>query len=60
MNDNKKMYISFPNIEAFIEAAGTNSLNFEHTYFLDPDQLKCMLRSHNLLVIREQTYKNHS
>jgi hypothetical protein len=60
MIDNCTMYISFPNIVSLIDTRGTNSLNFEHTYFLHPDQLKSLLRIYGLKVVREERYLGHS
>jgi hypothetical protein len=60
MIDNGAMYISFPNIARLIDVQGSNSLNFEHTYFLHPDQLKSLFRVYGLKVVREQEYLEHS
>ena len=60
MIDNCVMYISFPNIERLIDTRGTNSLNFEHTYYLHPDQLKSLFRMYGLKVVREEKYLEHS
>lgn len=55
-----RMYLSFPNITKLLETRGTNSLNFEHTYFLHPDQLVSMIKLNGLKVIEEQYYIGHS
>ena len=60
MKFNSIMYISFPNIAKLIDTRGTNSLNFEHTYFLHPDQLKSLLDVYGLKVLREEKYLDHS
>jgi 2-polyprenyl-3-methyl-5-hydroxy-6-metoxy-1,4-benzoquinol methylase len=60
MKLNSIMYISFPNIAKLIDTRGTNSLNFEHTYFLHPDQLKSLLDVYGLKVLREEKYLDHS
>lgn len=60
MDSKSVMYVSFPNIEQLIKTRGTNSLNFEHTYFLHPSQLKSLLQFFGLSIIREQKYKDHS
>ena len=60
MGDNSAMYISFPDISGLIDSRGTNSLNFEHTFFLHPDQLKSLFKKYGLKVIREARYLEHS
>jgi hypothetical protein len=55
-----RMYLSFPNITKLLETRGANSLNFEHTYFLHPDQLVSMIKMNGLRVIEEQHYIGHS
>lgn len=54
------MFISFPNIQELIDTGGSNSLNFEHTYFLDPAQLNSLLRTNGFTVIKQQSYLRHS
>jgi 2-polyprenyl-3-methyl-5-hydroxy-6-metoxy-1,4-benzoquinol methylase len=60
MSMNSAMYISFPNIEKLISTQGLNSLNFEHTYYLDPNQLKSLLEIFGLQVVQESRYLDHS
>jgi 2-polyprenyl-3-methyl-5-hydroxy-6-metoxy-1,4-benzoquinol methylase len=60
MINNCAMYISFPNIARLIDTRGTNSLNFEHTYYLHPDQIKSLFRIYGLKVVREEEYLEHS
>ena len=55
-----RMYISFPNITKLLETRGANSLNFEHTYFLHPDQLVSMIKVYGLKVIKDEHYIEHS
>lgn len=54
------MYISFPNIEELIKAQGINSLNFEHTFFLHPENFEWILRRIGLKVDRVEKFENHS
>lgn len=60
MRHNTSMYVSFPNIEQLINSRGTNSLNFEHTYYLHPFQFRALLKFYDLTVVRERKYLNHS
>lgn len=60
MYGSSEMYISFPNIQSFLETNGTNSLNFEHTYFLEPSQLKSVLEQLNFKVAEVYEFEKHS
>ncbi len=60
MSLGSSMFISFPNIQELIETGGSNALNFEHTYYLDPSQLQCLLRNHGFTVEKEHNYLRHS
>jgi 2-polyprenyl-3-methyl-5-hydroxy-6-metoxy-1,4-benzoquinol methylase len=54
------MYISFPNMEGLIESGGLNSLNFEHTYLLDPNQAETIFKSAGFEVLDMKKYLTHS
>lgn len=60
MDIDSNMFISFPNIMALIRAKGANSLNFEHTYLLVPEQIEVIFESLGLALIRKQEYLEHS
>lgn len=60
MKSESNMYISFPNIMALIRAKGTNSLNFEHTYLLLPEQIESIFNSLGLLIVDKKLYLEHS
>lgn len=60
MKHNSKMYISYPNIEQLVKMGGTNSLNFEHTYFLTPKQLRVVCSNLGLELTREVEFRKHS
>jgi hypothetical protein len=60
MSIGSKMYVSFPNIEELLRTGGANSLNFEHTYYLTPQQLKILCSNHGLRLIRSQKFRSHS
>ena len=55
-----KMFISFPNIQELIETGGSNSLNFEHTYYLHPIQLNYLLAANGLIIEKQESYLRHS
>ncbi len=54
------MYVSFPNMEGLIESGGLNSLNFEHTYLLDPDQAETIFINAGFEVLEKKKYLIHS
>jgi 2-polyprenyl-3-methyl-5-hydroxy-6-metoxy-1,4-benzoquinol methylase len=60
MKLDSKMFISYPNIEQLLLTGGTNSLNFEHTYFLTPNQLEVMCLNAGLELTRAARFRNHS
>lgn len=60
MKSESNMYISFPNIMALIRAQGANSLNFEHTYLLLPEQIESVFNSLGLLIVNKIPYLEHS
>ena len=60
MYGSNEMYISFPNIQSYLETGGTNALNFEHTYFLEPSQLKSVLEQLNFKVAEVYEFEKHS
>jgi 2-polyprenyl-3-methyl-5-hydroxy-6-metoxy-1,4-benzoquinol methylase len=57
---NTLMYISFPNIEQLIKTGGTNSLNFEHTYYLHPSQFLPLLEQNGFKVEEFIEFEKHS
>jgi 2-polyprenyl-3-methyl-5-hydroxy-6-metoxy-1,4-benzoquinol methylase len=54
------MYVSFPNMEGLIESGGLNSLNFEHTYLLDPDHAETIFINAGFEVLEKKKYLVHS
>jgi hypothetical protein len=54
------MYVSFPNMEGLIESGGLNSLNFEHTYLLDPSQAETIFVTAGFEVLEKKKYLMHS
>jgi hypothetical protein len=60
MNVGTKMFISFPNIEELISEGGANSLNFEHSYFLTPDQIEVIFQNYGFVIKRKDNFLKHS
>lgn len=60
MRPDSLMHLSVPNIERLIETKGTNSLNFEHTYYLHIDQLEIVLKNLGFKIIDSQHFMKHS
>jgi hypothetical protein len=54
------LYVSFPNIEQLISTGGSNSLNFEHTYYIHPLNFEWMLHRVGLKIDRKAQYEMHS
>ncbi len=54
------MYVSFPNMEGLIESGGLNSLNFEHTYLLDPDHAETIFANSGFDLLEKKKYLSHS
>lgn len=57
---NSLMFMSFPNIARLIETGGTNSLNFEHTYYLHPSQIIYILEKNGFKVEELTNFEDHS
>jgi 2-polyprenyl-3-methyl-5-hydroxy-6-metoxy-1,4-benzoquinol methylase len=57
---NADMYISFPNMDGFIKSGGLNSLNFEHTYLLDPAHAELIFENAGFSILKKESYLSHS
>ena len=57
---NCEMYISFPNFRGLIESGALNSLNFEHTYLLDPTHAQIIFKNCGFSILESATYLSHS
>ena len=55
-----EMYVSFPNMNGLIKSGGLNSLNFEHTYLLDPQQAESIFENAGFSILERDTYLSHS
>lgn len=60
MSTNQLMICSIPNIEKLLKSFGTNSLNFEHTYFLDKEVMRYWASLANFEIISSQDFGEHS
>lgn len=52
------MYVSFPNMDGLIESGGLNSLNFEHTYLLDPDHAETIFINSGFEVLEKKVFSS--
>jgi 2-polyprenyl-3-methyl-5-hydroxy-6-metoxy-1,4-benzoquinol methylase len=60
VNVGTNMFISFPNMNGLIKSGGLNSLNFEHTYLLDPKHAELFLVNSGFLILNKERYMEHS
>lgn len=60
MKDEAIMFVSFPNVEQLIDLGGSNSLNFEHTYFLHPKNFAYICGTIGFEVIKFDYFEKHS
>lgn len=56
----KKIIFSVPDLEFYIKKKHSNSLNFEHTYFINTKLIKYLLNTIGFKIIQSQKFKNHS
>lgn len=54
------LVFSYPNLEAWLSKKYTNSLNFEHTIFLNFDHLTTLLKNIGFKIVRQVDYLEHS
>ena len=54
------MLVSVPDLATLLAQAGSNALNFEHTYFFDLDLLSWMLADAGFAVVDECRFEHHS
>jgi 2-polyprenyl-3-methyl-5-hydroxy-6-metoxy-1,4-benzoquinol methylase len=60
LKDDGYMIFSLPNFDLFIKDRHTNSLNFEHTFYLDQDSLFRLLEINGFEIVnKEFFYKDH-
>ena len=60
MPDGGEMYMSFPDMEQGLLSSGTNTLCFEHTYFLNIDQFKHLLEKIGFEIGKQYNFNSHS
>jgi hypothetical protein len=56
----KKIIFSVPDLEYYVKQKYSNSLNFEHTYFINKKLIKYFLNNIGFKIIKTQNFKNHS
>jgi hypothetical protein len=54
------MLVSVPDLPTLLAQAGSNALNFEHTYFFDLELVSWMLRDAGFTLIDEYRFERHS
>lgn len=54
------IFVSIPNFKGFIDSGALNSLNFEHTFLLDPKHAELMFENAGFLILNSKNYLNHS
>ena len=60
MDIGKVMLMSIPNMEKILKGFGSNSLNFEHTYFLDVNAIKFWSATNGMEIESVEYYLDHS
>jgi len=55
-----RVIFSFPNITAGLTDKFLNTLNFEHTYQIDPSYLKCMMESNGFRLICSEEFTKYN
>lgn len=54
------MLVSVPHLAGLLAQAGSNALNFEHTYFFDLELMSWMLRDAGFSLVDESRFEQHS
>jgi hypothetical protein len=54
------IFVSIPNFKGFIDSGALNSLNFEHTFLLDPKHAELMFENAGFSILNSKNYLNHS
>jgi len=60
ITDSSNIHISIPNISALLLKFGSNALNFEHTYFLNLENLGFMAGKTGFRILHVENYIDHS
>lgn len=60
MKVGSRMILSFPNLERILEQGAANGLNFEHTYYLSPQDLLGVVSDSGLQVLEMEAFREHS
>lgn len=60
MHYNTSMYISFPDMYEMLLSGSTSALCFEHSYYIDINQIKYLLEEIGFEINKQFNFKNHS
>ena len=60
VNDSTTIFISYPQLEVWLEKKYTNSLNFEHNIFLTEHHLDTLIENVGFNIISKHKYEDHS
>lgn len=60
MTDSSNIHMSIPNISELLLKFGSNALNFEHTYFLNLENLGFMASKTGFRIVKVENYIDHS
>ena len=60
LSENGKHLFSIPNLYQYLKKKYSNSINFEHTFFLTEYFTDYLLKKHNFKIIEKYKYEHHS
>ncbi len=60
MTDSTNIHMSIPNINELLLKFGSNAMNFEHTYFLNLENLDFMASKSGFKIVNVENYIDHS
>jgi 2-polyprenyl-3-methyl-5-hydroxy-6-metoxy-1,4-benzoquinol methylase len=60
LNDGEYHIFSIPNLKSYLENKFTNTINFEHTFFLTEYLMDYLLSVHQFEIVSKKYFKQHS
>lgn len=60
LSDGQRHVFSIPHLESYLANKYSNTLNFEHTYFLTEHFTDFLLAKHSFRVLEKRHFRNHS
>ena len=60
MQSGKKLIFSIPDMRAMLKNKQTNTLNFEHTFYLAEPYVDYLLQKNRIKTVRKEHYRQHS